>query len=83
MNQAIKRGARVLVLSLAAALLLACAGCGKQAAQPDEYGLAAEKSKLDGVDIGNDLEIVSTGATRACSSRMAPTRPSPTCSASA
>ena len=61
MNQAIKRGARVLVLTLAAALLLACAGCGKQAAQPDEYGLAAEKSKLDGVDIGNDLEIVSTG----------------------
>lgn len=30
MNQAIKRGARVLVLTLAAALLLACAGCGKQ-----------------------------------------------------
>ena len=60
MNQAIKRGARVLVLSLAAALLLACAGCGKQAAQPDEYGLAAEQSKLDGVDIGSDLRIVST-----------------------
>ena len=37
MNQAIKRGARVLVLTLAAALLLACAGCGKKAAQPDEY----------------------------------------------
>ena len=61
MNQAIKRGARVLVLTLAAALLLACAGCGKKAAQPDEYGLAAEQSKLDGVDIGNDLRIVSTG----------------------
>ena len=61
MNQAIKRGARVLVLALAAALLLACAGCGKKAAQPDEYGLAAEQSKLDGVDIGNDLRIVSTG----------------------
>lgn len=61
MNQAIKRGARVLVLTLAAALLLACAGCGKQAAQPDEYGLAAEQSKLDGVDIGSDLRIVSTG----------------------
>ena len=61
MNQAIKRGARVLVLSLAAALLLACAGCGKKAAQPDEYGLAAEQSKLDGVDIGSDLRIVSTG----------------------
>lgn len=61
MNQAIKRGARILVLTLAAALLLACAGCGKKAAQPDEYGLAAEQSKLDGVDIGNDLRIVSTG----------------------
>lgn len=58
MNQAIKRAALLLAL---AAILLTCAGCGKQAAQPDEYGLAAEKSKLDGVNIGNDLEIVSTG----------------------
>lgn len=37
-------------------------GCGKkQPAQPDEYGLAPEPSKLDGVAIGNDLEIVGTG----------------------
>lgn len=56
-----KTGARALLLTLAAALLFACAGCGKKAAQPDEYGLAAEKSKLDGTDIGNDLQIVSTG----------------------
>lgn len=33
----------------------------KQPAQPDQYGLAPEPSKLDGVAIGNDLEIVSTG----------------------
>ena len=56
-----KTGARALLLTLAAALLFACAGCGKKAAKPDEFGLAAEKSKLDGVDIGNDLQIVSTG----------------------
>lgn len=61
MKQTIRRGARALLLALAAALLFACAGCGKKAAQPDEYGLAAEKSKLDGTDIGNDLQIVSTG----------------------
>lgn len=43
-------------------LVLACAGCGKkQPSQPDEYGLAPEPSKLDGVAIGNDLEIVGTG----------------------
>ena len=43
-------------------LVLACAGCGKKRpAQPDEYGLAPEPSKLYGVAIGNDLEIVSTG----------------------
>lgn len=56
-----KTGARALLLTLAAALLFACAGCGKKAAQPDEYGLAAEKSKLDGTDIGDDLQLVSTG----------------------
>ena len=56
-----KTGARALLLTLAAALLFACVGCGKKATQPDEYGLAAEKSKLDGTDIGNDLQIVSTG----------------------
>ena len=56
-----KTGARALLLTLAAALLFACAGCGKKAAKPDEFGLAAEKSKLDGVDIGNDQQIVSTG----------------------
>lgn len=55
------RGVRALLLTLAAALLLACAGCGKKPAKPDEYGLAAEKSKLDGTDIGNDLQLVSTG----------------------
>lgn len=43
------------------ALLLACTGCGKKPAKPDEYGLAAEKSKLDGMDIGNGLQLVSTG----------------------
>ena len=43
-------------------LVLACAGCWKkQPSQPDEYGLAPEPSKLDGVAIGNDLEIVGTG----------------------
>ena len=48
--------------ALLLALVLLCAGCGKkQPAQPDEYGLAPEPSKLDGVAIGNDLEIVSTG----------------------
>ena len=56
-----KTGARALLLALAAALLFACAGCGKKAAQPDEFGLAAEKSKLDGTDIGDDLQLVSTG----------------------
>ena len=39
-------------------LVLACAGGGhKQPAQPDEYGLAPEPSKLDSVAIGNDLEL--------------------------
>lgn len=48
--------------ALLLALVLLCAGCGKkQPAQPDQYGLAPEPSKLDGVAIGNDLEIVSTG----------------------
>lgn len=61
MKQTIRRGAHVLLLALAAALLFACAGCGKKAAQPDEYGLTVERSKLDGTDIGNDLQIVSTG----------------------
>ena len=56
-----KTGARALLLTLAAALLFACAGCGKKAAQPDEFGLAAEKSKLDGTDIGDGLQLVSTG----------------------
>ena len=49
-------------IALLLTLVLICAGCGKkQPAQPDEYGLAPEPSKLDGVAIGNDLEIVSTG----------------------
>ena len=44
MNYA-KRGAALLL-----ALVLLCAGCGKkQPAQPDQYGLAPEPSKLDGV----------------------------------
>ena len=56
MKQTIKCAALLLVL------VLLCAGCGKkQPAQPDQYGLAPEPSRLDGVAIGNDLEIVSTG----------------------
>ena len=36
--------------ALLLALVLLCAGCGKkQPAQPDQYGLAPEPSKLDGV----------------------------------
>ena len=57
-----KRTIKCTALLLALAPVLACAGCGKKRpAQPDEYGLAPEPSKLDGVAIGNDLEIVSTG----------------------
>ena len=41
--------------ALLLALVLLCAGCGKkQPAQPDQYGLAPEPSRLDGVAIGND-----------------------------
>ncbi len=61
MNKFRTRGVRALLLTLAAALLLACTGCGKKPAKPDEYGLAAEKSKLDGTDIGNGLQLVSAG----------------------
>ena len=36
--------------ALLLALVLLCTGCGKkQPAQPDQYGLAPEPSKLDGV----------------------------------
>ena len=70
--------------ALLLALVLLCAGCGKSSPpSPTSTALAPEPSKLDGVAIGNDLEIVSTGRYAGLFVEDAATRPCPTCSASA